>query len=266
MPTLAYEGRSLFYRDNGGQGPALLLFHAFPLDSRMWQQQLDDLKGSHRVIAADSSGFGASSVPGDPASYSVDRWADEGRAILRSLGIERAVVGGCSMGGYVSLAFLRRHREAAAGLVLVDTRADADAQEVRATRKEQQQEVLAQGTAALRERLFARLLSEKNLLGGPIAAQVRSLLDQPAAGIVGALEAMQKRPDSTPWLSSIDIPTLVIVGEEDGLTPPSIAEGMARSIPGAGLVTLPRAGHLANLEEPEAFHRALRSFLEGVEC
>lgn len=264
MATIVFDDRTLFFRDGGGTGPALLLFHAFPLDSRMWQGLIDRFRGSHRIIAPDLSGFGSSTVPGDPTSYSVDRWADEGRAILSSLGIEQAVVGGCSLGGYVSFAFLRRHRDAASGLVLVDTRADADTPGVRATREEQQREVQELGTGALRERLFSRLLSQRNLGGGPLASAVREMMDQRPEGIVGALEALKNRPDSTPDLAGIDLPTLVVVGEEDGITPPDVAGEMARHIPGAGLVTLPRAGHLANLEEPEAFQGALRSFLDGL--
>lgn len=265
MPTIEFDDRTLFFRDSGGTGPAVLLFHAFPLDSRMWQGLIDAWPGPHRIIAPDVSGFGASSIPTDRSSYSVDRWADEGLAILQSLGIREAVVGGCSMGGYVSLAFLRRHPAAARGLILIDTRADVDSPEGLAIREEQQREVRERGTAELRERLLLKLLSEKNLAGGDVVSFVRQLLDQKPDGIVGALEAMKKRPDSTTQLEGIRIPTLVVVGAEDILTPPAISEEMARKIPGAGLATLPRAGHLANLEEPEAFQGALRSFLQGLD-
>lgn len=263
MPTIEFEGRSIAFSDTGGDGEAVLLFHAFPCDSRLWEGQQVRFRGRYRIVAPDLSGCGASSVPEDPASYSVERWADEGRAVLRALGIERAVVGGMSMGGYVSFAFLRRYPEIVSALVLCDTRADADSPEVLATREAQQREVAEQGTGPLRERMLARLLAPASAAKPALYEKVRDLTDQPAAGMVGTLEALKRRPDSSPDLAGIRVPTLVIVGEQDVVTPPSVAEGMHRVIPGSRLAVLPRAGHLANLEEPEAFDRALGSFLDG---
>lgn len=262
MPFVDVDGKRIHYRDNGGSGPALLLFHAFPFDGRMWEPQLESLKTRYRVIAPDLSGSGASSVPSDPAAYSVEVWAREGRAVLDACGVTEAIVGGCSMGGYVTFAFLRLYPERVKGVLLVDTRADADTEEARKGRVESQREVREQGTGALVDRMFGRLLSSASKANAALAERVRTLMDQPAEGIVGTLEALKNRPDATGQLADIRVPAVIVVGEEDIVTPPPLSEAMHRAIPKARLVVLPRAGHLANLEAPEAFDRAL-DFGEG---
>lgn len=255
MPFADVDGKRIHYRDGGGSGPALLLFHAFPLDGRMWEREL--AQSRFRVIAPDLSGSGQSTVPEDPGRYSVDTWADEGRAVLDACGVEKAIVGGCSMGGYVSFAFLRRWPERVEGLLLVDTRADADGEEARKGREASQAEVRARGAAPFVERMRSRLLSPTSQQNGALVERVTALMDQPAAGIVGTLEALKNRPDASPQLADVRVPTVVIVGESDIVTPPALSEVMHRAIPGSRLVVLPRAGHLANLEAPEAFDRAL---------
>jgi pimeloyl-ACP methyl ester carboxylesterase len=257
MPFADVDGKRIHYRDGGGSGPALLLFHAFPFDGRMWEGQLASLRDRYRVIAPDLSGSGQSTVPEDPAAYSVDAWAAEGRAVLEACGVERAIVGGCSMGGYVTFAFLRRYPGRVQGLLLVDTRADADSEEARKGREGSQAEVRAHGTGALVERMRSRLLSATSAANATLVERVKALMDQPAAGILGTLEALKNRPDATPQLPDIRVPTVIVVGEADIVTPPALSEAMHRAIPGSRLVVLPRAGHLANLEAPEAFDRAL---------
>jgi len=262
MPHVEIDGRRIHYRDGGGGGTPLLLFHAFPFDGRMWEGEIAALRDRFRVVAPDLSGFGQSTVPADPASYSVDRWAEEGRAVLDACGVERAIVGGCSMGGYVSFAFLRRHPDRVAGLLLVDTRAEADGEEARAGREASQREVREGGRDAFLARMRGRLLAPASAADPALVERIATLMDQPAAGIVGGLEALKNRPDSTPDLPKIDVPTLIVVGEADVVTPPELSERMRAAIPGARLVVLPGAGHLANLEAPEAFHRALDGLLE----
>lgn len=258
MPRIEVDGREIRYRDGGGEGTPLLLFHAFPFDGGMWAGEIEALRDRYRVIAPDLSGFGASSVPTDVARYSVDRWADEGAAVLAACGLERAIVGGCSMGGYVSFAFVRRHRPRVAGLLLVDTRAEADDEAARAGRRAAREKVRAEGRRALIEPMADRLLAPRSRADGALRSRVLAAMEQPETGILGALHALENRPDSTPTLATIDVPTCIVVGEEDVVTPPALAEAMHRRIAGSRLVVLPGVGHLPNLEAPEAFRAAIR--------
>lgn len=264
MPEIRVAGRRLRYEDTGGDAPAVLLLHGFPLSSAMWAPQLQALGDRHRLIAPDLPGFGGSDSPADPDAWRMGDYGDAAKALLDFLGIASAVVVGHSMGGYVAFSLIRRYPDRVRALVLQDTRAGADSQETFATREEQQREVRAAGTAALRPRLLQKLLAPKNFGDPSLESSVLSLMDHPVSGYVAALEAMKHRPDSTPTLSRIRVPTLVVVGAEDVLTPPSVARAMQAAIPGARLAEVPGAGHLANLEEPEGFNEALASFLAGL--
>jgi 3-oxoadipate enol-lactonase len=174
------------------------------------------------------------------------------------------VLGGLSMGGYVSFAFLRQYRERVAGLILADTRPGADTPQVYERRTDQQDQVARIGTAALIETLIEGLLcDETRAQRSELVERVRGLMANPAAGYIGALEAMKHRPDSTAELAAISVPTLVLVGEEDGPSPPDVVRDMQERIPGAQLAVLPRAGHLSNLEAAEEFNAAVAAFLSG---
>ncbi|HWV39744.1 MAG TPA: alpha/beta fold hydrolase [Vulgatibacter sp.] len=264
MPEIRVEGRRLRYEDTGGEGPAVLLLHGFPLSSAMWEPQLEALGDRFRLIAPDQPGFGGSNSPADPEAWRIGDYGDTACALLDALGIDRAVVVGHSMGGYVAFSMLRRHADRIRALVLLDTRPGADSRETFAAREEQQEEVRTQGIAALKPRLLQKLLAPKTLGDTALERSVLSLMDHPVAGYVAALEAMKRRPDSTPELSHIRVPTLVVVGAEDVLTPPSVARAMQAAIPGALLAEVPGAGHLANLEEPGGFNEALASFLAAL--
>jgi pimeloyl-ACP methyl ester carboxylesterase len=255
-------GRKINYTDTGGDGTPVLLVHAFPLDSRMWQGQIDALSDRFRFIAPDLSGFGGSDAPEDASGYSMDAWADEIAALLDELGIDKVVYVGESMGGYVAFAFLRKYRDRVSALVLADTRAEADPPEGVEKRSAQQEQVRKDGTAGLIEGLTGALLGEDTRTNKPdVVTTVKRIMDNPAAGFVGALEAMKTRPDSTAELAAIDVPTLIVVGEHDGVTPPDAARKMHEHIGGSRLVVLPDAGHLSNLEAPDAFNGALAEFL-----
>lgn len=233
----------------------LALFHAFPLDHTMWQPQVEALRASVPVITPDFPGFGGS-APISPAT--MDRAADIAAEAMTRAGVERAVIGGLSMGGYVALAFWRRHRERVLGLVFANTRADADDDAARQRRTD----------------LAARLRSEGNilaespppLLSGTASADVRKLVKgiiaaQPAESIARAAEAMATRSNSLGDLPGITVPVLVITSEHDTLIAPAITQSMADAIPGARFELIPRAGHLSNLEQPEAFTALLRDHL-----
>lgn len=244
-----------------GAGPTLLLLHAFPLGLSMWDAQVAALSATHRVVRFDARGFGGS-VPGE-GPLTMERIADDGAALLDLLGAERAVVGGCSMGGYAALAFVRRHPQRLAGLVLQDTRAGADTTEAMANRAALAAKVLAEGAAAAVEAFLPKLVGETTHRERPdlVAGLRERILAMSPQGIANALHGLASRADSRGTLPTIVVPTLVLVGAEDVLTPPSEATTMAAAIPRARLDVIPRAGHLANLESPAAVNAALRAFL-----
>jgi pimeloyl-ACP methyl ester carboxylesterase len=252
----------LAYEDVG-TGLPLLLLHAFPLDASMWQPQLPVLMSECRCIAPDLRGFGASPITGP---YSMDQYADDLAGLLDYLQMERAVVAGLSMGGYIALALWRRHPTRIRALVLADTRAGADTVDGAARRAELITVARQSGTAAVAERQMPGLVGKTTRALRPeIGEDVRGLiLRANVEGVVGALEAMMSRPDSTALLGTIDVPTMIVVGEEDVLTPPAEACLMHDAIAGSRLETIERAGHLSNMERPAAFNTVLTEFVGGL--
>jgi len=236
--------------------PTLVLLHAFPLDREMWRPQLAGLVGAANIVALDLPGFGAAAVD---EHFNVDSAAD--RVAAATTG--PIVLGGLSMGGYVALAFARRHPDRLAGLVLADTRADPDDVASRTNRDRMIDLVREFGPAKVYEAMIPKLVAAETLDGRPevIAELKRIARRQSAAGMIGGLKALRDRPDATPGLAKIAVPTLILVGEHDSLTPPSVAEGMARMIPNSRLVVILGAGHLSNLENPAAFNAAIAEFL-----
>jgi len=170
------------------------------------------------------------------------------------------------MGGYVAFEMVRRYRDRVAGLILCDTRADADGPDGRAAREALIAVASEQGMGAVAECLLPRVLGRTTQLTQPhLVEQVREMMIRaPVAGVVGALRAMKERPDSTPLLQSIGVPTLIVVGQEDEMTPPEIAKAMADAIPAGAMTVIPGAGHLSPLEAPTAVSRVLAEFLEHV--
>ncbi len=257
---LAVEGGGLEYAVSG-DGPALLLLHAFPLGLFMWEAQAEALAASHRVIRFDARGFGGSDPGQGPLT--MEGIADDGALLLDHLGVAKAVVGGCSMGGYAAFAFVRRHPQRLAGLVLQDTRAGADTDEAKAGRAALAGKVLAEGASAAVSAFLPKLVGEttkreRELLVDGLRERI--LATSPQA-IADALHGLAARADSRPTLAEVRVPTLVLVGTEDVLTPPAESEAMAAAIAGARLEVVPRAGHLANLERPDAVNAALSAFL-----
>jgi pimeloyl-ACP methyl ester carboxylesterase len=254
------DGAAIEY-DVRGDGEPLLLLHAFPLGLFMWDAQVEALAATRRVVRFDARGFGGSSAAGGPLT--MERIADDGALLLDHLGIDKAVVGGCSMGGYAAFAFVRRHPQRLAGLVLQDTRAGADTAEARANRAALAAKVLAEGASAAVDAFLPKLVGETTHRERPaVVALVRErILATPPQAIASALQGLAARADSRETLPTIAVPTLVLVGAEDVLTPPHEAVTMAAAIPRARLDVIPAAGHLANLESPDAVNAALRAFL-----
>jgi pimeloyl-ACP methyl ester carboxylesterase len=251
--------------DDIGRGPAVVLLHAFPLARAMWRPQVEALQGDYRVITPDLRGFGGGRASADAPS--VETMADDVAALLDEQKVAGPVVlGGLSMGGYVALAFARRHPARLRGLVLADTKADPDDAEGRANRDRLIAFAEQNGARAVIDQMLPKLLGADTTARRPeVVEEVRGIASrQTVAGIVGALKGLRDRPDSTPGLASIAVPTLVLVGRDDTLTPPAKSEEMAARIPNARLVVLDGAGHLSNLEQPERFNAALRSFLQSL--
>jgi 3-oxoadipate enol-lactonase len=257
------EGTGIEY-DVHGEGPALLLLHAFPLGLFMWEAQVEALRSTHRVVRFDARGFGGSA--GGEGPLTMERIADDGAALLDHLGIGRAIVGGCSMGGYAAFAFVRRHPQKLAGLVLQDTRAGADSAEARDGRAALAAKVLAEGAGAAVEAFLPKLVGETTRRERPqlVAGLRERILSTSPQAIASALHGLAARADSRETLPTIAVPTLVLVGAEDVLTPPDESATMAAAIPRARLDVVPGAGHLANLENPAAVNAALRAFLSSI--
>lgn len=250
--------------DVRGDGPAILFIHGYPLDRTIWQHQVGALTGWKR-IAPDLRGFGLSDSP--DLGYSIATYADDLAALLDTLGIDRAVICGHSLGGYVAFELARRYRDRIRALVLLGTRADADSAETRKSRDAAMALAKEQGAAAIAAQMLSGLLAPGALQALPeVAARIRSTMEStPVSGILGALGAMRDRPDSTPLLPSLsEVPTLVVVGDQDQLTPPPLSRKIAESVPGAVLSSIANAGHLPAVEQPIATTRVLAEFLESL--
>lgn len=262
MIALLRGGLELAY-DEGGSGTPLLLVHGWPHDRTLWAGQLGGLATTARVLAPDLRGFGGSSVQ---PPYTIDQYADDLVAFLEVLGIAQAVVCGLSMGGYIAFSMLRRHRERVRGLILADTRATADTDEVRANRSKLIALIDQEGMAALAERQLQPMLGRTTLERQPDLVETvrRMMTSTPADGAIGALRAMAERPDSTPMLATIDVPTLVVGGAEDAITPPEVLRAMAAKIPRSRVEILAQGGHVCPLERPAAFNHVVTEYLGAL--
>jgi 3-oxoadipate enol-lactonase len=259
--SIIVDGQSVTYQTGGDPSSSrvLVLLHPFPVGTATWQPQLDAFP-DWRVVAPALPGFDGSDLYGEST---VDAFAAHVDAFLGAIGIRQAVFGGLSMGGYVLLALWRRQRSLIKGMLLADTRSGADSPEARSGRQKMLDTLAASGPSVIAEEVIPKLLGETTRRERPdlVALCRQRIAAQPAAAIASAIRAMMARPDAGPSLASIDVPALVLVGDEDVLTPPSEAEQLQRGIPGASLVQIPRAGHLSSLENPEAFNGATAEFL-----
>jgi len=263
MPTVRVRDIEMAY-DDAGRGPVVILLHGFPFNRSMWAEQQRALANDYRVITPDLRGMGETAGGDGPAT--MEEMAHDVAALMDKLGVERAVVGGLSMGGYVTLAFYRRHRLRARALVLADTRPGADTDEARRTREEQARKILKEGTAAIADDFLKKVLTPETLAGKPeVVARVREMmLKTEARGAAQALRGMALRHDQTSFLEDVIVPALILVGGEDQLTPPKEAETMRREIRGSRMQVIEGASHLSNVERPAEFNLALKSFLDEL--
>jgi pimeloyl-ACP methyl ester carboxylesterase len=265
MPRITLQATQIeiAYLD-AGAGPVVLLLHAFPLDSSMWREQVSDLDDHHRIIAPDFPGFGSSGVSG---GLSIEGAADLMGEFLDHLGInERVVVAGLSMGGYVALAFARLLPQRLRALILADTKAEPDDDAAKAGREKMIQLATNEGSGAVIDQLLPKLLGPSSTSNRPdVVRTVRKLATrQKPEGVVAALKALRDRPDASEGLPHVSVPTLVLVGDQDAITPLANAKTLADKIPNAKLATVAGAGHLSNLENPAMFTAVVREFLAGL--
>ncbi len=250
----------LYTRDTGG-GTPLLLLHAFPLSSAMWLGQREGLAERFRVITPDLRGFGGSPLGSDEPG--LDAMADDVAALLDSKGIERAVIGGLSMGGYVALEFCRRHADRLLGLVLADTKATADTETVRESRIRTAERLEGEGNVGvLVDELLPRLvgpttMERRALVYGRVRGLVQSTPPQAAAW---AQRAMAARTDTLGALAGVRAPALILHGAEDAITTEDDARAMAGALPEAELKVIPDSGHLTAVEQPQLFNEAVMEF------
>ncbi|MBI3654222.1 MAG: alpha/beta fold hydrolase [Acidobacteria bacterium] len=257
------NGINIHYQEEG-EGEPLIFIHAFALNQTMWRTQVAAFKHHYRCITLDLRGFGHSDVLDAPSL--MHEMASDVRELMKALMIEKAVFVGLSMGGYIALAFYRNYPEAVRALVLADTRATADTEEAQANRLRSAEKALRQGAAAVADETTPKLLGDTSLNTRPdVVKLVHDIQSSNSpTGIAAAQRGMAARADSTDLLAQIKVPTLVLVGSEDKLTPPAEAQFIHQGISASKLVVIENSGHLSNMETPDEFNQALREFLAAL--
>jgi len=243
----------------GESGPALLLVHGFPLDRRIWQTVAAKIPPTVRLILPDLRGHGKSALP--PGPCTIDDYGRDLLELMDKLSIPKFFMAGHSMAGYILFALHRLAPDRIAGGALVSSRALPDNEDGRKAREATAQRAEKEGPGFLASTMPERAVGTAPPPG--VLDTMRTVIRSAnGKGIAAASRAMASRPDATPLLPTIHCPTLVVVGEEDVLTPPAASEEITRGIPGAELVIVPRAGHMSNMEQPTAFNLALARFLD----
>jgi 3-oxoadipate enol-lactonase len=262
--TTFRSGDAAIYYEQLGNGPDVVLLHPFPANHEVWKAVAEALAPRYRVLLPDLRAHGRSQAGDGPAT--MEKHAEDLLRLCQDAGVRRAVFAGVSIGGYILFEFWRRYRERVSALILCDTRAQADTAEGRSTRLAAAEDVMRRGIEPFLESLLPRLLGKSTQSSRPdlVQAAWRMMKQSTPAGIAAAQRGMADRPDSVPTLPTINVPTLILVGEEDTLTPLADAELMQSRIPESRLRTIPRAGHYAPLENPEACTLAIREFLDGL--
>jgi 3-oxoadipate enol-lactonase len=270
MKTAKISTGELAYIDRGARQP-ILLVHGFPLDHTMWNEQIEALSQHARVIAPDLRGFGRSPLgPVDPTrGITMERYADDLAELLDELklGADQPIMFvGLSMGGYIAWQFVRKYPERLRALVLLDTRVLADTDEARAGRLKMAGNVAEWGSGRVAEMMGPKLAALSTFQTQPevIAALRRVVENTSPAAIAAAQRGLAARPDMTSLLPKITVPTLVIVGAEDAISPPAEMQAIAAAIPNSQFVIIPNAGHMTTMENPQAVNAALVRFIKGV--
>jgi 3-oxoadipate enol-lactonase len=260
------NGAEIFYTDIGEKSATpVVLIHGFPFNSDMWKPQIDPLKTTFRVITYDVRGHGRSEV-GD-GQYTLEMFVDDLIALLDYLQLEKVVLCGLSMGGYIALRAVERNPERCRALILCDTTCNADSNEAKLRRAASIKTIKSTGVKPYAEEFPKAALSSQTFLKRrDVVEAVRSMIQSNSPiGICGALLALAARTETIPCLPKISVPTLILVGEEDKTTPPELSEKMHQLIPNSELQIVSNAAHLSNLENPEEFNNHLLNFLTRLD-
>ncbi|HSA56956.1 MAG TPA: alpha/beta fold hydrolase [Gemmatimonadaceae bacterium] len=249
--------------DDVGTGTPVVFLHGFPHHRGLWTAQVNALVDRARCIAPDLRGFGETSAA---PPWTMDRYADDVERVMEGARIDKAVLVGLSMGGYIAFAFWRRHRRRVRALVLADTRPGPDSDEGKQKRRDLIALARERGSEAVADAMITGMVGKSTREKNPdIVESVHGMLaSAPEPGVIGALEALMERPDSTSTLATIDVPTLIVVGDEDALTPVAEARAMHAGIRGSRLEVIAGAGHVSNVERPAAFNHVLTEFLASL--
>ncbi|MGZ3694714.1 MAG: alpha/beta fold hydrolase [Bdellovibrionota bacterium] len=242
----------------------LLFLHGFPFNASSWDAQAIHFGKDHQVFAPDLRGH--ASGPQDNPPWFIHHFVEDMKALLDRKGVDKAVVCGLSMGGYVALHFVQKYPERVKALILCDTQAGADSNEAKDKRYAAEQKIYAAGLPAYAEEFSKNVLS-KETLNENLELQkkvIGMITNNNISAVTMILATLASRRDSTPFLAGIEVPTLVIVGDEDTVTPPNLAKLLTDKISGAKLALIPGAGHLSNMEQPEEFNRVVGEFLAGL--
>lgn len=249
--------------DDSGKGNAILFLHSFNQSRLMWERQLDHfLSLGYRVIAMDIRGHGESEFV--PGKHTVDHFADDAIKLLEHLGVRKAYVAGLSLGGYIALGIWRKRKDLIAGLILSGTKAAADTEEIKERRRGQIRLIDEEGLGRFVANTYRRL-AERTARERPWTVEFMQMLSRsdPPEVVKATLEALMEKPDDTSALESIDVPTLIIVGEEDHFTPPHLSEDMKNRVKGSELRIFPDAGHFCVLDIPENYSRTVEDFMKN---
>jgi len=271
MKRVNWVDLSIAYEEEG-DGYPLLLIHGYPLNRLIWQNQLEGLANSARVIAPDlrnhgdsiaGSGIGQGTYP-----HTMDLLAEDLARMLDTLEITQPVaVGGLSMGGYVAFAFYRSYPERVGGLILTATRASSDSAEAKSNRIIAVDLARTQGVGTIIDSMLPRLVSPYTISRKPeLVQQIKKLMmSNSVDGVVGDLLGMMDRPDSTLLLPQIHVPVLILMGRDDQIIPITEAQEMNNAIPDSRLQVIPDAGHLPNMEQPEMYNQIVRTFIQTLD-
>jgi 3-oxoadipate enol-lactonase len=262
MKTLINDIAISYIEHGSSQGLPIVFIHGFPFSHKMWEPQMRELPNDIHAIAYDVRGHGSSDI-GD-GQFTIELFVDDLIVLLDHLGIEKAVLCGLSMGGYIALRAIERHPNRIKGLVLCDTKSESDTNEEKIKRTSSIKTVKSAGVSAFAEDFVKAVFWTKTFKKNPGAIEfIKELIRANSTlGICGTLLALASRTDTTQSLSSINVPTCIIVGEYDLRTPPSCAQGMHKAIAGSELHILSNAGHMSNLENTKDFNENLVAFLK----
>ncbi|HET6861570.1 MAG TPA: alpha/beta fold hydrolase [Pyrinomonadaceae bacterium] len=260
MPKVTIEDIEMAYTDVGS-GPAVVFIHGYPFNRSLWTEQVTALAGTHRLVVPDLRGFGESDCGNLPST--MNRLALDINLLLDHLRIQKAIIAGLSMGGYVTLAFYKEFQDRVSGLLLANTRAEQDSFEAKSSRREQAEKALTEGMAGIADSMLPKLLTPETVSKKPdLVKRIRDMmLKTDPKGAAAALLGMAGREDFTSQLSQISVPVLIIAGRDDALIPMQHSERMHQAIASSRLAVIEHAAHVVNLEQAEAFNHEMMQFV-----